>query len=80
MAKTITLRIDDETYELIRKAASGQKRSISNFIEYATLAYLAEDSFVSDEEMEEILQNEKLLKSFGQAQIDIEKQDYSIVE
>ena len=80
MAKTITLRIDDETYELIRKAASGQKRSISNFIEYATIAYLAEDSFVSDEEMEEILQNEKLLKSFGQAQIDIEKQDYSIVE
>ena len=80
MAKTITLRIDDETYELIRKAASGQKRSISNFIEYATIAYLAEDSFVSDEEMEEILQNEKLLKSFGEAQIDIENQDYRIVE
>ena len=62
MGKTITIRIDDDTYNLIKKAASGQKRSISNFIEYATMAYLTDDSFVSDEEMAEILGNEKLLK------------------
>ena len=80
MGKTITIRIDEETYDLIKRAASGQKRSISNFIEYATIAYLADDSFVSDEEMEEILGNEKLLKSFDSAENDIEKQKYTIIE
>ena len=80
MGKTVTIRIDDETYDLIKKAASGQKRSISNFIEYATMAYLTDDSFVSDEEMEEILSNEKLLKSFQSAENDIKSQKYRIVE
>ena len=80
MGKTITIRIDDVTYDLIKKAASGQKRSISNFIEYATMAYLTDDSFVSDEEMEEILGNEKLLKSFQSAEKDIKNNRYQIVE
>jgi uncharacterized protein (DUF1778 family) len=80
MGKTVTIRIDDDTYELIKKAASGQKRSISNFIEYATVAYLVDDSFVSDEEMEEILDNEKLLKSFKNAENDIKSKRFSIIE
>ena len=80
MGKTITIRIDDDTYDLIKKAASGQKRSISNFIEYATIAYLTDDSFVSDEEMEEILGNEKLLKSFQSAENDIKNNEYQIIE
>ena len=80
MGKTITIRIDDDTYDLIKKAASGQKRSISNFIEYATIAYLTDDSFVSDEEMEEILGNEKLLKSFQSAENDIKDNEYQIIE
>ncbi len=80
MGKTITIRIDDDTYDLIKKAASGQKRSISNFIEYATMAYLTDDSFVSDEEMEEILGNEKLLKSFQSAENDIKNNNYQIIE
>ena len=80
MGKTVTIRIDDETYDLIRKAASGQKRTISNFVEYATLAYITDDSFVSDEEMEEILSNEQLLKSFRSAERDIKSQKFSIVE
>jgi uncharacterized protein (DUF1778 family) len=80
MGKTITIRIDDDTYDLIKKAASGQKRSISNFIEYATIAYLTDDSFVSDEEMEEILGNEKLLKSFQSAENDIKNNKLQIIE
>ena len=80
MGKTITIRIDDDTYDLIKKAASGQKRSISNFIEYATIAYLTDDSFVSDEEMEEILGNEKLLKSFQSAENDIKNNEYQIIK
>ena len=80
MAKTITLRIDDETYELIKKAASGERRSISNFIEYATVSYLNEESFVSDKEMEEILRNDELLNSLSEAKKDIENGGFRIVE
>ncbi len=80
MGKTVTIRIDDDTYDLIKKAASGQKRSISNFIEYATMAYLTDDSFVSDEEMDEILGNAQLLKSFQSAENDIKSKNYRIVE
>jgi len=61
MAKTITLRIDEETYALIKKAAEGEHRFISNFIEYATLVFLTEESFVPNNEMEEILKNKKPL-------------------
>jgi len=35
MAKTITIRIDDDTYELFKSAAEGERRSISNFIVYS---------------------------------------------
>lgn len=79
MSKTITLRIDNETYDLIKLAATGQRRTISNFIEYATMAYLSEDSFVSDEEMEEILEDEKLLKTIIKAEKEIESGKYRIV-
>lgn len=36
MLKTITLRLADNTYELFKIAAAREKRSISNFIEWAT--------------------------------------------
>jgi len=80
MAKTVTLRIDDDTYNLIKLAATGERRSISNFIEYATMAYLAEESFVTDNEMDEIMNNEKLLKNLVQGNKEIEAGKYRIVE
>ena len=39
MAKTITLRLDDNVYEMFKKAAEGQKRTISNYLEYATIEF-----------------------------------------
>jgi uncharacterized protein (DUF1778 family) len=33
MAKTITIRIDDGTYQRIRATAESEKRTISNFME-----------------------------------------------
>ena len=80
MAKTVTLRIDNDTYNLIKLAATGERRSISNFIEYATMAYLAEESFVTDNEMDEIMNNEKLLKNLVQGNKEIEAGKYRIVE
>jgi len=80
MAKTITLRINDETYALIKRAAEGDRRSISNYIEYATMAFLTEESFASDQEMQEILHDEELLKDIKMAETDIQKGNYRIVE
>ena len=51
MSKTITLRLDDDIYNMLKKAADGEKRNISNFIEYATISFLSKEAFVSDEEM-----------------------------
>ena len=62
MAKTITVRLDDEVYDLFKKAAEGQKRSISNYLEYATLNYTVSETFVDDLDMGEILASEKDLK------------------
>ena len=80
MAKTITLRVDEETYQLIKKAATGERRSIANFIEYATIAFLTEESIVSDDEMDGILKNERLLKSLRDGEHDIANGDYKVVE
>ena len=80
MAKTITLRVDDDTYELIKKAAAGERRSISNFIEYATVAFLTEESFVTNDEMGEILKNEQLLKNLRQGAADISSGDFEVVD
>ena len=79
MAKTVTLRIDDDTYNLIKLAATGERRSISNFIEYATMAFLAEESFVSDTEMEDILNDEELLKNLVKGNNEIEAGKYRVV-
>ena len=62
MAKTITVRIDDSTYDIFKLAADGQKRTISNYLEYATLNYTMNETFVDDIEMNEILKYEKDIK------------------
>jgi predicted transcriptional regulator len=61
MAKVVTLRLDDETYETFREAAEAQRRPLSNLIETAALAQLLEEQFIDDAEMAEILENEELL-------------------
>ena len=72
MARTITLRVDEDTHELIKKAAAGERRSIANFIEYATVAFLTEESFVTNDE--------QLLKSLRQGTADIASCDFEVVD
>ena len=62
MAKTITVRIDDSTYDIFKLAAAGQKRTISNYLEYATLNYTMNETIVDDIEMNEILKSEEDIK------------------
>jgi hypothetical protein len=79
MAKTVTIRIEDEIYDLFRKAADGEHRSISNFIEYATLSFLSSETYVTDNEMEDILKDKKLIKNLKNGLSDVENGKYRIV-
>jgi predicted transcriptional regulator len=78
--KTITLRVDDNLYDLFKTAASGEKRTLSNFIEYAAQNYLFHESFVSDTEMDEIVRDKKLVASLQKGKEDVKKGRYKIVQ
>jgi hypothetical protein len=80
MAKTVTVRLDDKVYDLIRKAADGERRSISNFLEYAALRYLTDEISVSDEEMDDILSDAALVASLRQGLEDAEAGRYRVAE
>ncbi|MDV6237151.1 hypothetical protein CH379_016080 [Leptospira ellisii] len=41
----------------------GERRTISNFVENATIQYLTNEFYVSDEEMDGILSNKHLISS-----------------
>ena len=79
MAKTITMRISDDIYNMIKTAANGTHRTISNFIEYAAISFLSQDAFVSDREMDEIMNDKKLLKSLKQGQKEIKEGKFRVV-
>ena len=51
MSKTITLRVDEATYEEFREAAAAENRPLSNLIQTAALAKVRERQFVDDAEM-----------------------------
>jgi len=62
VAKTITVRLEDSVYQIFKRAADGQKRTISNYLEFATLNYTVNETIVDDVEMNEILGFEKDIK------------------
>ncbi|MBN1190302.1 MAG: hypothetical protein JXA46_11160 [Dehalococcoidales bacterium] len=80
MAKTVAVRLDDTTYNKIKNAADSERRTISNFIEFATLSYVDNSRFVADEEMEYILQDRDLINNLNQSIKDIKEGKYRIVE
>ena len=79
MSKTITLRVNNDVYQMIKTAADGQRRNISNFIEFATLQYLTSATYVDDAEMELILSDSELVANLRQGLEDSKKGDYTIV-
>ncbi len=80
MSKTVTVRLNDDVYQTIKSAAQAEKRTISNLIEFATVSYLESSSFVSDEEMQEILADKNLIRNLQDSLKDIEEGNYRIVE
>ena len=63
MSKTVTLRLKDNLYKLLRRLAEKDNRTLSNFIETATLRYIEENEFADEYEMAEIRGNRELNKS-----------------
>ena len=61
MSKTITIRLDDATYNLVKTAAAAERRSIANLLEYATLRHLEECAFTDSEETAQINSDAGLL-------------------
>ncbi|HUH43266.1 MAG TPA: hypothetical protein VLZ29_09115 [Sulfurimonas sp.] len=77
--KTVTMRVDDSTYNMIKLAAEGQKRNLSNFIEFATMQYLTSSQFVENDEMAEIMDDKELVKNLMDGLNDFKNGDYTIV-
>ena len=73
------MRVDDSIYQIIKTAADGERRNISNFIEYATLQYLTSSQYVSDNEMNEILNDKELVKNLEIGLEEAKNGDYVIV-
>lgn len=62
MPKTLTIRVDDKTYDAFVKRAKGENRSVANFIENAVKSHIQEQDFADDVEMAEILANDRLVE------------------
>jgi len=77
--KTLTMRVDDSIYQMIKTAAEGQKRNISNFIEFATLQYLTSVQYVDNSEMNEILNDKELIQNLQDGLKNLKEEDYTIV-
>jgi uncharacterized protein (DUF1778 family) len=77
MQKTITVRLDEDIYTMIKKAADGEKRTISNFMEVATLNYIVNETLVDDDEMKDILSFEEDIKK---GLSDIKEGRYTLID
>jgi predicted transcriptional regulator len=80
MSRTVTLRLDDSLYEIFKKIAEEENRTISNFIETATLRYLEEIELVDEYEMEEIRKNKSLNESIKKGLKDAKAKQGRFVE
>jgi len=77
--KTVTMRVDDSIYDMIKLAAEGQKRNLSNFIEFATMQYLTSSQFVDNQEMNEISSDKELVENLMNGLEDFKNANYKIV-
>ena len=73
MAKNLTLRLDNETYQTFVRAAKAERRSLPNLVETAALRGILENSFVDDAEMAEIASRPELVKQLQTGSRDARK-------
>ena len=73
MAKTVTLRLTEEEYRMIRAAAGVENRPISNFITTKVVENIEESYFVDPVEMAQIKTDKGLLERLKAGHRDAEK-------
>jgi hypothetical protein len=79
MPKTLTMRLDDATYETFVRAAKAERRSLANLVETAALRHVRETSFVDDSEMAEITSRPELVRRLKAGSRDARKRKGRIV-
>ncbi|EJF06043.1 hypothetical protein ThvES_00018870 [Thiovulum sp. ES] len=77
--KTVTMRVEDSVYSIIKSVADGQKRNISNFIEFAVMQYVTSSQYIDNVEMSEIERDSELIENLKNSLIDVKNGDYEIV-
>lgn len=70
MSKTITLKLDDESYRILSAMAQSDNRPLSNFIENAAIKYIERANLADEFEMLEIKNNTDLNKSLKRGVVD----------
>lgn len=80
MSKTVTLRLNQNIYELFRAMAESDNRTLSNFIETSAMRYIEEHEYVDDYEMGEIRENQQLNRSLKRSLKDMKSQKGKFVE
>lgn len=73
MAKTVTLRINDDVYKKFTSQAEEERRSLGKFIENAVLRYAEQVAFADDEEMRGIINDTSLVRGLKQGTLDAKK-------
>ena len=62
MAKTVTMRLEEDASDELQEAAPAQRIPLATFVASAALARIRDEHFVDDEEMAEILGKDALLQ------------------
>lgn len=67
MAKTITLRLEESVYRILKVAAEADRRSLANLLEVAALRHIEENVFADEEETHALLANKRLAERLAKA-------------
>jgi len=73
MSKVVTLRLDEQVYDMFRSIADRENRPVPNFIETAVLRFIEEYELVDEFEMAEIKGNRELNRSLKRGIKDAER-------
>lgn len=79
MPKTVTLRIDDDTYHSFVRRAKAENRSLANFIETAVTEHIRECDFADDAEMAELLANADLIERLQKGSRDAKRKKGALI-
>ena len=79
MPKTVTIRINDDTYRSFVKRAKTENRSLANFIETAVKEHIRECDFADDSEMAEMLANEGLIQRLRKGSRDAKRKKGTMI-